>query len=343
MRHGLMGWREEELAQADVRARQARLQAAMRAQGLDGVVVYTNLVRSAAVTYLSGFTPYWSDCLLLVPAEGRAMMATALSKRVGRWIQSTNPTADIAHSPAPGRLIGERLAASGAGKVGVVELDRLPIGLVEEIRAVRPVELVDATALFGAVRAVPDAAELRLAAKADAIAAAAFAKIPADPKRVGDVTEALELAVRNAGAEECYVAIAPDLRADQRLARIKGGVALGASYAVRLSIAYHGVWIRRTESFGRSGNDRDLPAIRQWADALAQKLQLNGSIESQITAFDRPNGLQLRDWMIEAPVGTWPLAPVDIKPVALPYGVLTLHLAFDQSALVLARAIGLAD
>ena len=338
-----MGWREEELSQADVRARQARLQDAMRKQGLDGVLVYTNLVRSAAVTYLTGFTPYWSDGLLLVPGEGGAIMATALSRRVGRWIKSTNPTAEIAHSPAPGRLIGERLAAGGANKVGVVELDRLPVGLVAEIQAVRPFDLVDATAVFASVRAVPDAAELRLAAKGDAIAAAAFAKVPESPRLVGDVTEVLELSTRNAGAEECYVATAPDLHTDARLARIKGGVALGASYAVRLSVAYNGVWIRRTESFARSG-DADFARYRRWADALAESLQVNQPLESQIARFARPAGLQLRDWAIEAPVGTRPLAPVEVKsnPMNMPYAVLTMHLSCEQSPLVLARPIGFA-
>lgn len=347
MRHGLMQWREDELSRADVLARQARLQVAMATAGLDGLIVYTNMVRSAGVTYVAGVTPYWSDALLLLPADGPAVFATALSKRVGNWIKSTSPTMDVAHSPQPGRLVGERLGGSGARKVGVVELDHMPGGLVDEVRAAAPsVELVDATGLFASIRAVPDAAELRLAAKADAIAAAAFAQAPAQPKLVGDVTEVLELNVRNAGAEECYVAIAPDLEADARLARIKGRTTLGAYYAVRLSVAYNGVWVRRTESFARNDADDALARARRWADALAVALDLTAPLEPQLADTGMPVGLRLDDWALEAPVGTRPLARVSARGAEavgrLPYGVLAMRSAGGQTPLVLARAIGLA-
>ena len=347
MRHGLMLWRDEELSRADVLERQVRLQAAIWSAGLDALIVYTNNVRSAGVTYLTGFTPYWSDALLLLPAEGQAVFATALSKRVGSWIKSTNPTAEVAHSPQPGRLIGERLAASGARKVGVVEIDHMPGGLIEEIRTAAPsVALVDASQLFASVRTMPNAAELRLAAKADAIAAAAFAQAPAQPRLVGDVTEVLELNVRNAGAEECYVAIAPDLKSDARLARTKGRVALGPYFAVRLSVAYNGVWIRRTESFARADTDHTLADVRRWADALAVSLRLAAPLGTQIAGAALPAALRVEGWTLEAPVGTRPLERVAAQGAEtqreLPYGVLGLKLAWDRAPLLLARTVGIA-
>ena len=345
MRHGLMLWREEELSRADVLERQVRLQATTYAAGLDALIVYTNNVRSAGVTFVTGFTPYWSDALLLLPVEGQAVFATALSKRVGNWIKSTNPTAEVTHSPQPGRLVGERLAASGARKVGVVELDHMPGGLVEEIRSVAPsAELIDASGLFRAVRSIPNAAELRLAAKADAIAAAAFAQAPAQPKLVGDMTEVLELNVRNAGAEECYVAIAPDLKSDARLARTKGRVALGPYFAVRLSVAYNGVWIRRTESFARVAADDVLADIRRWADSLAVTLRLPTPLGPQIADAGLPAGLRIEGWTLEAPIGTRPLECVASQGAEaaheLPYGVLAMRLASDRAPLLLSRTVG---
>jgi len=340
-----MSWREEELSQAEVLARQARLQAALTAAGFDALIVYTNNVRSAGVTFVTGFTPYWSDALLLLPARGQGIFATALSKRVGNWIKSTNPTVEITHSPQPGRLVGERLAASGARKVGVVELDHMPGGLVEEIGALATVSLIDASDLFAGVRAEPDAAELRLAAKTDHIAAAAFAQIPTCPKLVGDVTQALELSVRNAGAEECYVATAPDLASDARFARSKGKTALGAYFAVRLSVAYHGVWVRRTESLASAGNDQSLASIRGWADVRAGSLQLTKPLGPQI-AVDLPARLEIEDWTLEAPIGTRPLERVASQAAptsrVLPYGVLSLRLLSDRAPLLLARTIGIA-
>lgn len=345
MRHGLMTWREEELSQADVLARQRCMQAAMRAHGLDAMLIYTNHVRSAAVTFLTGFTPYWADGILLLPAEGRPVLAIALSKRVGHWIKATNPTAEILHSPQPGRAIAALLPPHEAPKVGVHELERIPGALIEEIRSVKPVQLADATATFAEVRAKGDAAEIGLVRKADSIAAAAFATAPEKPSRVGDVTEALELSVRNAGAEECYVAVAPDLAADTRLARVKGLLPLGPNFAVRLSVAYSGVWIRRTESFSRSGADNAIAEVAARADELAACLDLQEGVARQIESFSWPAGMTLSDWAVEAPFGTRPLqlvtskiAPEDV-PVA--YGVLSLRLQGPSSPLLLARPIGI--
>lgn len=345
MRHGLMIWREEELSRADVLARQQRTQAAMRARGLDAMLFYTNHVRSAAVTFLTGFTPYWADAILLLPAEGRPVLAIALSKRVGEWIKATNPTAEIVHSPQPGRAIAERLAALQAVKVGVHELDRMPGALIEEILSVKPFRFADATAAFAEVRATGDAAEIGLARKADAIAAAAFAAAPAKPSRVGDVTEALELSVRNAGAEECYVAVAPDLTADTRLARVKGQLPLGPSFAVRLSVAYSGVWVRRTESFSRS-DDATIVEVAARVDELAAGLDPREGLARQIESFAWPHGTVLSDWAIEAPFGTRPLqlaaSKATPRDVAMAYGVLSLRLQSPGSPLLLARPIGIA-
>ena len=81
---------ENELPQGVLAARLDGLRAVMARDGLDAFVCYTNLVQPSAVTYLTGFTPYWSDGLLLVPRSGAPVFATALSKRVAGWIASTN-------------------------------------------------------------------------------------------------------------------------------------------------------------------------------------------------------------------------------------------------------------
>ena len=107
LRRGLMAWNAQELPKAALDARIARLQAAMQSDGLDGFVLYTNLVQPSAVTFLTGFTPYWSDGLMLVPKTGAAVFATALSKRVANWIASTNPVSEIVNTPKPGAAIGK--------------------------------------------------------------------------------------------------------------------------------------------------------------------------------------------------------------------------------------------
>src|SRR5437870_2621968 len=150
MRRGLMGWNAEELPVAVLDARLARLRAAMQKSRFDAFLAYTNNVRPSAVAFLTGFTPYWSDALLLVPKSGAPVFATALSKRVGEWIRTTDPVSEIVNTPKPGTLIGERLNSDPLiRRVGVLEFDTLPSGLADDLAAAAPaVEWVDGTALF---------------------------------------------------------------------------------------------------------------------------------------------------------------------------------------------------
>ena len=247
MRRGLMGWDEAELPRSVLTARLERLQAAMAHQGLEALILYTNLVRPAAVCWLTGFTPYWIESLLLVPATGRPMLATALSKRVADWIRTTAWLDEIVNTPKPGTAIGQRLA--GCKRVGVLELDALPAGLYDDMVAAAPsVELVDASAMFAKVRGGGvDDAERKLIEKADALAVAALAEVDASATDAGALAGVVEKHARLAGAEEAYIAIAPDLDLDRRLIQVSGPVPLARRFAVRASIAYKGAWVRRTQ------------------------------------------------------------------------------------------------
>src|SRR5205807_6420109 len=104
----------DELPQSVLEGRAKRLQAAMKRAKLDALLVYTNLTRPSAVWWITGFTPYWSDGLLLLPASGAPVFATALSKRVGDWIRTIDRCSEILNTPKPGAAGGERLPAAGA-------------------------------------------------------------------------------------------------------------------------------------------------------------------------------------------------------------------------------------
>src|SRR5262245_2458400 len=191
MRRGLMGWDEAELPRSALAARLERLQAAMARENFDALLLYTNLVRPAAVCWLTGFTPYWIESLLLVPASGSPLLATALSKRVADWIRTTAWLDEIVNTPRPGTAIGQRLA--GCKRVGVLELDALPAGLYDDIVAAPPnVELVDASAMFASVRSHIDDAERRLIEKANALAVAALAQVDASAADAGPLAGLVE-------------------------------------------------------------------------------------------------------------------------------------------------------
>src|ERR1700742_5084794 len=154
MRRGLMGWNAEELPFATLEARLAKLRAAMAKADMDAFVIYTNNTRPAAITWLTGFTPYWSDALMLVGKTGAPVFATALSKRVSEWIRTTDPVSEIVNTPKPGTLMGERLAKdSSVKRVGVLEYDTLPAGLADDMATAAPsIEWIDGTPMFASLR-----------------------------------------------------------------------------------------------------------------------------------------------------------------------------------------------
>jgi hypothetical protein len=340
MRRGLMAWNADELPKDVLDQRIGRLQAAMQDDGLDGFVFYTNLVQPSAVTYLTGFTPYWSDGLLLVPRGGAPVFATALSKRVANWIASTNCVSEIVNTPKPGAAVGKRLAADNGRRVGVLELDRLPGGLYDEITGAAPaIELIDASARFAALRRGIDGAERKLIERADALAVAALAQVEiASAADAGAVAGLIEQHARLQGAEEAYIAVAPDLTADRRMIRVSGPLPLADRFALRASIAYKGSWVRRIRSFARDPAGQDATARADaWLARLASSIVAGKPIAPQIAAqIGQLPGAVLTSWMAESSIGSYPLqavaasaAPDKQGAVAGSFLVLTAELELD--------------
>ena len=333
MRRGLMGRDESELPVAALEGRLARLRAGMAKTGLDAFVVYTNNVRPSAVNFLTGFTPYWSDALLLVGKDGAPTFATALSKRVSEWIRTTDPVSDIANTPKPGALIGERLAKAGIKRAGVLEFDALPAGLADDLAAAAPqVEWTDGTALFAGLRREPDETERRLLARADATTEAALNEASSgEAKDAGALAGLVEKNARLAGAEEVYVAIASDLAADRRLNRTSQPTPLANCYAMRASIAYKGAWVRRIRTFGGPAK------ADAWFDGVIRSLRAGEPIATQLgVRIKELPGATLMNWMAESCIGSYPLAAIASSrmqakdaPATGQFLVLTIELTID--------------
>ncbi len=337
MRRGLMEWNEKELPISLLEGRLARLRVAMASAGLDAFILYTNLVRPAAVTYLTGFVPYWSEALLLVPREGRLTFATALSNRVAEWIRANNPVSEVKSTPKPGALLGELLAKDAHGKrVGVLEWDALPSALADELVTAAPtIEWRDGSALFAALRGNVDDAERGLLARADAIAAAALdPAVHKDARDAGTLAGLIEQNARLAGAEEAYIAVAPDLAADRRLIRTSQPLPLVERFAARASIAYKGSWVRRIRTFARDAAKADA-----WLAEAARSLEADKPFAAQLsTQAKKLSGAMLASWMAESCVGSYPLATVASSrgankeaPVDGAFYVLTVELALGGS------------
>src|SRR5262245_55793846 len=272
MRRGLISRSLAELPDAALDARLARVRAAMGEAGLDALLIYTNNTRPAGVSWLTGFVPYWSEALLVVPRERAPVLVVALTYRVKSWIERTSRVAEVIHTPRIG-LEAARLIAAGKADatVGIADRDGLAAGILDDLRAggARLV-LKDASDLFAALRAEADPAEVVLATKAASIAQRALGEVSARDANLRDIIAAAEGAARRLGAEEVYVAAAPDLSRDRRLIRLEGDMALGESFALRATVAYKGTWIRLVRTFRRDGAVESGDAAARLAAAVAE-------------------------------------------------------------------------
>jgi Creatinase/Prolidase N-terminal domain len=275
MRRGLIARSRVELPDAVFDARLDRLRAAMA--GLDALLVYTNNTRPAGVSWLVGFVPYWSEAMLVLPRTGPPVLVVALTFRVKPWIERTSRVAEVVFTPRIGIETARLIAAAKAdAAVGVVDFDHLSAGIADDLREAGPrLAFSDASELFAALRASADPAEIMLTAHASSIAATALSRIDPREPCIAAIVAAVEGEARRRGAEEVYVAAAPDLARDRRLVRIEntasGEPALGARFAVRASVAYKGSWVRRVVTI-----DRDVTAactedaVAAFAEAVAR-------------------------------------------------------------------------
>jgi hypothetical protein len=268
MRRGLISRSPVELPDAVLDARIDHVRAAMGEAKLDALVIYTNNTRPAGVSWLVGFVPYWSEALLVVPRDSAPYLVAALTFRVKTWIERVSRLGEILHNPHVGLKAAQQIAALRKNAaVGVVDFDGLPSGIADDIREGGPnLTLSDASGLFAKLRAKADPAEIALAARAAAIADRALER--AQGGTLNTTIASVEREARLLGAEEIYIAVAPDLARGTRFMRLEGDAEAGQSYAVRATVAYKGVWVRLV----RTICDPDLArkAAAQLAQAVAQ-------------------------------------------------------------------------
>ena len=138
----------------------------------------------------------------------------------------------------------------------------------------------------------------------------------------------LERAAREAGAEECMSLSLPDLGQDHRLGRLSPRGAWAETFAIRLSLAYNGVWTRRTKTFSRNPDlQARLNKVEDTFECLSSGFDPETPLSDQFSECSEATGIMLVDWRLEAPHGTLPLVQIagkehDTVP-RIPYGVLS--------------------
>ncbi|MDB5964738.1 MAG: hypothetical protein JWQ72_1238 [Polaromonas sp.] len=304
MRRGLISWSREEMPVAALDSRITRLQTAMRTENIDALLVYTSFAQPSAVNWISNFTPYWSEALLVLLPEGGPMLLASLTRRVHPWIKEVSHIHEVVMAPRLGvgavALLGER-ARAGA-RVGVVGLDSLPWAVAEPLVNAYPGDtLVDASAMFASVRQPADPEERALATKAAGMVDTALKAGPTGAQKVSDVAAAVEAFTRLAGAEEVLQRFAPDLGKSAVLQRMEGDAPLGKRYALEVSVAYKGSWVRASRSVAEDAPSSWM-AAEEWFAAATAGLHTaaNGKL-----ALAAPG--KLVGWTVEACIGLQPL------------------------------------
>lgn len=309
MRRGLISWSREEVPAAVLDERVARLQRAMRAEGLDAALAYTSFAQPAAVSWLTHFVPYWSEAMLAVFATGAPVLLASLTKRVHPWIREVSHVGEVVAAPKLGRaaakLVTERFKEPA--RIGIVDRDAMPWSVAETLNEPRVgMTLVDATALFAGIRQPADDAEIGLARRASDIAAGAFAAIPPGAQRASEVLAAMEQAARLKGAEEVILRIAPNLGSSAVLRRIEGEAPLGSRYSVELSLAYKATWIRVARSLSPNGEPDAWKHASRWFAEAVSTLDEKG-VAAGPGARAAPPGA-LSSWTVEACTDSRPLS-----------------------------------
>jgi hypothetical protein len=346
MRRGLMAWDSSEVPASALADRLAHLRCELALEGVDGFVAYTNIARSGAVWWLTGFTPYWNEGLLYAPADDEMIFATALSKRVAEWISSVMPAGKVTTTPRPSAFIGEHIARDGAKRIGIVELDDFPAGHAHAILQAAPgVELVDVTQAFARTRNASDAVERLLLTKADTLVQAACAAVDVSQAQARSFIAPAESVARLGGAEECFTLVACDLAAGRGFVRTEYMGSMGETFAARVSLAYKGAWTRHVRSFSKKEIVQE-KFDKAHAALMSFTLQpgeaLGDAVKRAFGAFGR-----IVNWGAEQPRGSYPLAPVanfaDTAQgftAAAPF-VLEAELEIDGCRWIGARLIGL--
>ncbi|MGE3936395.1 MAG: hypothetical protein AB7F67_24240 [Rhodospirillaceae bacterium] len=313
MRRGLIEWSRDEVPEAVLAARVARLQAAMAKAGLDAVLLYTSFTRPAWVSHFTQFVPYWSEGFAVVLPDGLPAIALSMSKRVQGWIAEVSRAGEVMCAPQPGRAAAAivRRRFPDAVRVGVADLPALPTGAVTPaIAALGAETVVDATAACLAARLPADDAERALGRTAAMLAKAAIdVAWEGRPADSAAFHAAAERAARESGCEEVQTLFAPDLGADGRLRRIEGTAPLADRFAVQVSLGYKGVWSRIGRSLSRGTPPAAWPAAAAGFEEAAATLRADASPAAALeAALARHKSGMLERWCVEGCAGGLPLS-----------------------------------
>ena len=118
----------------------------------------------------------------------------------------------------------------------------------------------------------------------------------------------IERDVRHAGAEEILLDVAEDLDRDPRFRRAEGGFDFGDRYALRVSVAYKGNWVRYGRSYEKS--DANSSHVAEVEDAIRMAMPLLND-GSDLDAWSKKSTMAMSDVVPEGVSAGTPLVALD--------------------------------
>jgi Xaa-Pro aminopeptidase len=253
MKRGLISWDAQELPPAELAGRLASVQSVMRTQGIDALVLYSDVWRSNDVRYLTNYMPYWNRAFAVVPRDEKPILLCSLSPRVYPWIKSVTVHETIVPSPNLPVALFKLCAERGWTQVGVCDLDGLPADIHAQMLAGK-VSIVDVPR--GEVRPGPAEVEVRMHARAARLARRVLESdlAASDTRSDHELTGRIERLLRRAGAEDALILVSdgkgPPVPAS--------GVAVNKHTSVVVAVEHSGHWAKVTRNL--AGVTSPLPA-----------------------------------------------------------------------------------
>ena len=307
-----MDWVPQEVPEELLRGRVVQVAAACQSNGVDALLLYSSFTRPAQVCALTQFVPFWSQAMLVVTAQGRTMLTMATTGRTVQWINSTSCVDEVVVGPDIGATASKWLASqTKASAIAVASMSDVPQAALDSLRHFLPkTELREANAWYAPLEAEFTPAPL-VAERAQQIARAGLSLVTSLTfQGAHDIVAAIDGHCRSCGAEEVAVMLAPDLSRSSLLHRLEGETSLGECFAVQLSLAYKGCWLRIGSSYRRdAAKVTELPEC----ELARTEVQLgilgasSGGLAVRAASAAKAN---LEDWSLEARCGGLPLATI---------------------------------
>jgi Xaa-Pro aminopeptidase len=265
MKRGLVSWEKSELPPEELEARLAAVHAIARYEGVDALVLYSDVWRSNDARYLSNYMPYWNRAFVVVPREEKPILLCALSPRVYPWIKTVTVHETIIASPSPPATLFKLAAERGWKRVGVVDLEGLPADLHAQLTSGN-LEFVDI--LRSELRPAPSKVEVQMHAHAAHMAREVLEReisTAAAAQTDHELTGRLERLLRLAGAEDVVILVSdgegPPLPAS--------GAAVEPHTSVVVAIEYNGHWAKVTRNVAGVTSNLQVPGEAELRELLS--------------------------------------------------------------------------